>query len=231
MKKITIAIDGYSSSGKSSFAKKIAARFGYIFIDTGAMYRAATLFAMHNGFIDPDGTIHAVELAEALDGMKIGFVIDPATGASEVCLNGRNVEKEIRTLSVSDNVSGVSQIPEVREYLVALQQELGREKGIVMDGRDIGTVVFPDAELKIFMTADPEIRAMRRYKELTEKGQKVSLDEIIENIRKRDHADINRAVSPLKKAPDALILDNSRMSQQEQMAWVEEKINKLIEER
>lgn len=228
MKKIVIAIDGYSSSGKSSFAKRIASQLGYIFIDTGAMYRAVTLYAMQKGLIGKDGKVDAEAVAESLPDINIVFRYNSQHEASDIYLNGQNVEKEIRNIEVSNNVSTISQIPEVREQLVRLQQEMGAEKGVVMDGRDIGTVVFPDAELKIFMTADPEVRAMRRYKELLEKGEKVSLEEIIENIRKRDNADITRTVSPLKKAPDALTLDNSRMSVEEQWAWVNEKINKLI---
>ncbi len=222
-KKIVIAIDGTSSSGKSSFARRIAAKLGYTFIDTGAMYRAVTLYAMRKGFVAADGTIREKELIDSLSDISISF-----TPQNEICLNGENVEGAIRSIEVSGNVSAVSQIPQVREQLVRFQQQIGAGKGVVMDGRDIGTVVFPDAELKLFMTADPEVRAMRRYKELLEQGQKVSLEEVIENIRARDRADTTRTVSPLKKAPDALTLDNSRMSLDEQMAWVTEKINKLI---
>lgn len=230
MKRIVIAIDGTSSSGKSSFARKIAAKLGYIYVDTGAMYRAVTLYAMRSGFILADGTIHTAALSAALPDIEIGFKSNPETGGNDIYLNGENVEQEIRTIEVSNQVSAVSQIPAVRERLVCMQQQIGTQKGIVMDGRDIGTVVFPDAELKIFMTADPEVRAMRRYKELLDKGQKVSLEEIIENIRKRDQADMTRAVSPLKKAADALTLDNSRMSIEEQMVWVDEKVRNLTEE-
>jgi cytidylate kinase len=221
-KKIVIAIDGTSSSGKSSFARRIAAKLGYTFIDTGAMYRAVTLYAMRNGFVAPDGTIDKNGLIDALSAISIAF-----TPQNEVLLNGENVEAEIRTIGVSEHVSAVSQIPEVRAQQVHFQQHIGAPKGVVMDGRDIGTVVFPDAELKLFMTADPEVRAMRRYRELLDQGQKVSLEEVIENIRARDRADTTRAVSPLRKAPDALTLDNSRMSLDEQMAWVMEKIDKL----
>lgn len=229
MKKIVIAIDGFSSCGKSTFAKNIAAQLGYIFIDTGAMYRAVTLYAMQHGFIGRDGVVDRDAVVRSLADITIRFSYNPDRGASDIYLNGVNVEKEIRTIEVSDQVSEVSQISEVREQMVRLQQEMGREKGIVMDGRDIGTVVFPDADLKIFMTADPEVRAMRRFKELSEKGDKVSLAEILENIRKRDNSDVTRAVSPLKKAPDAHTLDNSRMSVAEQMIWVMEKINKLLQ--
>jgi len=230
MKKISIAIDGTSSSGKSSFARKIAEKLGYAYVDTGAMYRAVTLYAMRSGFIESDGTIDVPGLIVGLPDVRMEFILNPQTGSNELWLNGENVEQQIRSIEVSDQVSAVSQLPEVREQLVLLQQQMGAAKGIVMDGRDIGTVVFPQAELKIFMTADPEVRAMRRYKELLDKKQKVSLEEIMENIRKRDLADTTRAVSPLKKAPDALTLDNSRMSIEEQIAWVEEKIRHLTEE-
>ena len=219
MKKIVIAIDGTSSSGKSSFARRIAAQLGYLFIDTGAMYRAVTLYAMRRGWIAADGTVDAKRLVAGLPDISISFLPD-----NRICLNGEDVEGAIRTIEVSNRVSAVSQIPEVRTQLVHLQRNIGLKKGVVMDGRDIGTVVFPDAELKIFMTADPEVRAMRRYRELSELGEKVSLEEIVDNIRARDAADMSRAVSPLKKAPDALVLDNSRMSLDEQMAWVMEKI-------
>jgi cytidylate kinase len=229
MKKIVIAIDGTSSSGKSSFARRIAAKLGYVFIDTGAMYRAVTLYAMRRGCIAADGAIDTACLIAGLSSITIEFRPNPVSGNSDIYLNGENVEQPIRTIEVSERVSAVSQIPAVREQLVELQRLIGTEKGVVMDGRDIGTVVFPDAELKLFMTADPEVRAMRRYRELTERGEKVSLEEIVENIRKRDQADMTRAVSPLKKAPDALTLDNSRMSQEEQMVWVMEKINKLTQ--
>ena len=228
MKKIVIAIDGTSSSGKSSFARRIASQLGYVFIDTGAMYRAVTLYAMRAGLVDAHGVLDTEGIIATLPEMSIEFRHNPPTGNSDIYLNGENVENAIRSIDVSNNVSAVSQIPEVRAYLVKIQQQIGEQKGVVMDGRDIGTVVFPDAELKLFMTADPEVRAMRRYKELLDRGEKVSLEEIIENIRKRDLADTTRAVSPLKKAPDALTLDNSRMSLEEQMAWVMEKINKLI---
>ena len=228
MKKIIIAIDGYSSCGKSTFAKKIAAERGYIFIDTGAMYRAVTLYALRRGWIGSAGKADTDSLVRHLDEIRIAFRYNPQREASDLYLNGENVEQEIRTIEVSGHVSAVSQIPQVRERLVKLQQEMGREKGIVMDGRDIGTVVFPEAELKIFMTADPEVRAMRRFRELSEKGEKVSLQEITENICKRDNADVTRKISPLRKAPDALVLDNSRMSVAEQMMWVREKIDKLV---
>lgn len=228
MRKIIIAIDGYSSSGKSSFAKSIAKKYGYIFIDTGAMYRAVTFYAMQNGLIDSTGAVDTAELIKSLPQIKITFRYNPDIEASSIYLNGQKIDEQIREVTVSDNVYIISGIPEVREHLVALQREMGKEKGVVVDGRDIGTVVFPDAELKIFMTADPEIRAMRRYMELSQAGEKVSLEEITQNILKRDNADITRTVGPLKKAEDALSLDNSNLSVEQQMMWVSEKIDKLI---
>ena len=215
MKKIIIAVDGYSSGGKSTFAKAVAAKLGYIFIDTGAMYRAVTLYAMRRGIAD-----NAAALVAALPDVHIDFRFNPQTGRSDVYLNGENVEAEIRRIDVSNRVSAVSSIPEVRAKLVAMQQEMGRAKGIVMDGRDIGTVVFPDAELKIFMTADPHVRAERRYKELIAKGERVSMEEIEKNIRERDRQDETREVSPLRRAEDAVALDNSRMTVEEQMDWI-----------
>lgn len=215
MKKIIIAVDGYSSGGKSTFAKAVAAKLGYIFIDTGAMYRAVTLYAMRRGIADDPAVLVA-----ALPDVHIDFRFNPQTGRSDVYLNGENVEAEIRRIDVSNRVSAVSSIPEVRAKLVAMQQEMGRAKGIVMDGRDIGTVVFPDAELKIFMTADPHVRAERRYKELIAKGERVSMEEIEKNIRERDRQDETREVSPLRRAEDAVVLDNSRMTVEEQMDWI-----------
>lgn len=227
-KKITIAIDGFSSGGKSTFAREIAARLGYVFVDTGAMYRAVTLFAMENGMVR-GGELDKESLLRALDRIDISFRFDPGRGASDIYLDGRNVEGEIRTVAVSDLVSSVSSIPEVRAKLVKIQQDMGRDKGIVMDGRDIGTVVFPGAELKIFLTADPAIRARRRYDELKAKGQKVSLEEIERNIRERDEADQRRAVSPLRKADDAIVLDNSYMTLARQMDWVMKKVAEICD--
>lgn len=215
MKKIIIAIDGYSSCGKSTFAKAIAARLGYIFIDTGAMYRAVTLAVQRLGI---SGDTEAI--VRALPSVEVGFRFNPSLGRSEVYLGGENVDAEIRLSGVSGAVSGVSQIPQVRAKLVAMQQAMGASKGVVMDGRDIGTVVFPDAELKIFMTADAHIRAVRRYDELRAKGEDVELSEIETNIRERDTADENRSESPLRRAADALLLDNSHMSVDQQMEWV-----------
>ena len=217
-KKIIIAVDGFSSCGKSTFAKAIAARLGYIFIDTGAMYRAVTLFALEQGAIR-SGIVHEDEVAALLDRIAITFRFNPERGASDIYVNGDLVEGKIRTIEVSNCVSRVSAIPAVRKKLVAMQQEMGRRRGVVMDGRDIGTVVFPDAELKLFMTADPAVRARRRYDELTAKGQQVTLEEIERNVRERDKADMSRAISPLRQADDAIVLDNSRMTVDEQMEW------------
>ena len=216
--RIIIAIDGFSSCGKSTFAKAIAARLGYIFIDTGAMYRAVTLYALEHGAIR-SGIVDEEAVEALLDQISITFRFNPERGASDIYVNGDRVEGKIRTIEVSNCVSRVSAIPAVRRKLVAMQQEMGRRRGVVMDGRDIGTVVFPDAELKIFMTADPAVRAQRRYDELRAKGDCVSLEEIERNVRERDKADMGRAISPLRQAPDAVVLDNSRMSVEQQMAW------------
>ncbi|MBO7235472.1 MAG: (d)CMP kinase [Alistipes sp.] len=226
-KRIIIAIDGHSSCGKSTFAKAIAARLGYIFIDTGAMYRAVTLYALENGAIE--GCIANEQLIESMLGdINIDFRFNPERGASDIYVNGDMVEGKIRTIEVSNCVSAVSSIGAVRSKLVAMQQEMGRKGGVVMDGRDIGTVVFPDAELKIYMTADAMVRAERRYKELTAKGDKVSLEEIYENVVSRDKADMTRAISPLRKADDAIVLDNSHMSVEEQMAWFDREYQRVV---
>ena len=216
--KIIIAIDGFSSCGKSTFAKAIAARLGYIFIDTGAMYRAVTLYALDHGAIR-SGIVDEEAVVRLLGEISITFRFNPERGASDIYVNGDLAEGRIRTIEVSNCVSRVSAIPEVRSKLVAMQQEMGRRRGGVMDGRDIGTVVFPDAELKIFMTADPAVRARRRYDELRARGDEVSLEEIERNVRERDRADMSRAVSPLRQAEDAIVLDNSHMSVGEQMEW------------
>lgn len=216
--KIIIAVDGFSSCGKSTFAKAIAARLGYIFIDTGAMYRAVTLFALEQGAIR-SGIVHEDEVAALLDRIAITFRFNPERGASDIYVNGDLAEGKIRTIEVSNCVSRVSAIPEVRAKLVAMQQEMGRRKGVVMDGRDIGTVVFPDAEMKLFMTADPKVRARRRYDELRAKGDEVTLEEIERNVVERDKADMSRRVSPLRQAEDAIVLDNSHMTVDEQMEW------------
>ena len=216
--KIIIAIDGFSSCGKSTFAKAIARELGYIFIDTGAMYRAVTLYALEHGAIR-SGIVDEDAVVRLLDQIAITFRFNPERGASDIYINGDLVEGKIRTIEVSNCVSRVSTIAAVRRKLVAMQQEMGRRRGVVMDGRDIGTVVFPDAELKIFMTADPRVRACRRYDELRAKGDQVSLEEIERNVRERDKADMGRAISPLRQAEDAIVLDNSCMTVGEQMAW------------
>ncbi len=225
-KKIIIAVDGFSSCGKSTFAKAIAARLGYIFIDTGAMYRAVTLYALDHGAIR-SGVVDEEAVVGLLKDIEITFRFNPERGASDIYVNGDLAEGRIRTIEVSNCVSRVSSIREVREKLVAMQQRMGRDRGVVMDGRDIGTVVFPDAELKLFMTADPKVRAERRYAELRAKGDRVSMEEVLENVVSRDQADMNRAISPLRQAPDAVVLDNSRMSVDEQMAWFMERYEKM----
>ena len=226
-KKIIIAIDGFSSCGKSTFAKAIAAKLGYIFIDTGAMYRAVTLYALEQGAI-VDGQVNESMLVELLPKVNISFVFNPERGASDIYVNGEFAEDRIRSIEVSNCVSKVSQILQVREKLVAMQQQMGQSRGVVMDGRDIGTVVFPDAELKLFMTADARVRAERRYAELKAKGDTVSFDEVLENVISRDEADVNRAISPLRRADDAVELDNSYMSVEEQMAWFMERYEKIV---
>lgn len=224
--KIIIAVDGFSSCGKSTFAKAIAARLGYIFIDTGAMYRAVTLYALEHGAIR-SGIVDEEAVVRLLGQISITFRFNPQRGASDIYVNGDLAEGKIRTIEVSNCVSRVSAIPEVRQKLVAMQQEMGRRRGVVIDGRDIGTVVFPDAELKIFMTADPAVRARRRYDELKAKGDTVSLEEIERNVRERDKADMSRAISPLRQAPDAVVLDNSHMTVEEQMAWFMERFEEV----
>lgn len=226
MKDIIVAIDGYSSSGKSTMAKELARTVGYAYIDSGAMYRAVTLYALTHGAIR-SGIVREEEVVALLDSVDISFRFNPERGASDIYVNGDLVEGRIRTIEVSNCVSRVSAIPAVRAKLVAMQQEMGRRRGVVMDGRDIGTVVFPDAELKIFMTADPAVRARRRYDELTAKGQQVSYEEIERNIRDRDYQDEHRAIAPLRKAADAVVLDNSRMTVAEQMTWVMERVAAL----
>ncbi len=226
-RRIIIAIDGHSSCGKSTFAKAIAARLGYIFIDTGAMYRAVTLYALEHGAIN-SGIVDEQAVVAMLKDITIDFRFNPERGASDIYVNGDIVEGKIRTIEVSNCVSAVSSIAEVRAMLVDMQQQMGVRRGVVMDGRDIGTVVFPEAELKIYMTADPMVRAQRRYKELTEKGDNVTLEEIYENVVSRDKADMTRAISPLRKADDAIVLDNSNMSVEEQMQWFDEEYRRVI---
>ncbi len=233
-KKIVIAVDGFSSCGKSSFAKLIAQRLGYLYIDSGAMYRAVTLGFIQTGLIE-NGAVKRDNLLENIKKLEVGFSFNPNTKKHETTLNRIVVEEQIRTIGVASLVSVVAAISEVRERMVELQRKLGVDKGIVMDGRDIGTVVFPNAELKIFMTADPKIRAERRLKELVEKDQVVNFDEILANIEERDHLDQTRDISPLRKAEDAIILDNSYMTIDEQMIWVEslvvEKTNEATSEK
>ena len=226
MKKIIIAIDGYSSCGKSTMAKALARNIGYIYFDSGAMYRAVTLYALENGAIR-SGLVDEEAVVRLLGDISITFRFNPQRGASDIYVNGDLVEGKIRTIEVSNCVSPVSAIAEVREKLVAMQQEMGRKRGVVMDGRDIGTVVFPDAELKIFMTADPKVRAERRYAELTAKGDKVSFDEILDNVVSRDKADMSRAISPLQQAEDAIVLDNSYMTVAEQMEWFDKEFARV----
>ena len=226
-RKIVIAIDGFSSCGKSTFAKALAARLGYIFIDTGAMYRAVTLYSLEHGAV-VDGEVQQDKVVELLPQIEISFRFNAERGASDIYVNGVEVEQKIRSIEVSNLVSKISSIAQVREKLVAMQQRMGQERGVVMDGRDIGTVVFPDAELKIYMTADPAVRAQRRYDELTAKGDDVTLEEILENVISRDHADMNREISPLRQAEDAIVLDNSHMSVEEQMAWFMERYEAVI---
>ena len=222
MKKITIAIDGFSSCGKSTMAKDLAREVGYIYIDSGAMYRAVTLYCLENNLFTTDG-IDTARLEALMSDIRISFQLNPGTGRPMTYLNGANVEDRIRTMEVSTRVSPVAALPFVREALVKLQQEMGKEKGIVMDGRDIGTAVFPDAELKIFVTASAEIRAQRRYDELKAKGEDASFEEILANVKERDYIDQNREVSPLRKADDALLLDNSNLTIEEQKQWLKER--------
>lgn len=222
-KKIVIAIDGHSSCGKSTMAKQLAQELGYIYIDSGAMYRVVTLVALRKGLIR-NGKPNTDAVIKSLSDINISFKWDEKTGKNTTFLNGENVEEEIRQLEVSNNVSPISTIAEVRAEMVKQQRKNGINKGIVMDGRDIGTVVFPDAELKIFMTASPQIRAQRRYLEIKEKGQNVNFDEILKNVEGRDKIDSTRKVSPLKKADDALVLDNSNLTRREQLDWALEKV-------
>ena len=223
MKKITIAIDGYSSCGKSTMAKALAKKIGYVYVDTGAMYRSVTLFALRNGLFNADGSVKADDLKEMLPQVNVSFKLNATTGLPETYLNGEMVERDIRGMEVSSHVSPIAAIPFVREALVAQQKAMGNEKGVVMDGRDIGTVVFPDAELKIFVTASPEVRAKRRYDELQAKGQPADYDDILKNVQQRDYIDTHREVSPLRQAEDAIVLDNSHMTIEEQDAWLIDK--------
>ena len=223
-KKITIAIDGFSSTGKSTVAKQLAKHLGYVYVDTGAMYRAVTFFAMQNGYITTD-FFDKQTLINSLPSIKLHFEFNPALGFAEMYLNDINIETEIRTLEVSNFVSLVAEVSEVRAKLVEQQQEMGKGKGIVMDGRDIGTVVFPNAELKVFMTASSETRAQRRFEELKEKGQTVSFEEVLKNVEQRDYIDTHRDDSPLVKANDAIEIDNSYLTREEQFHAVLEMVD------
>ena len=230
MKKITIAIDGFSSCGKSTMAKDLAKEIGYIYVDTGAMYRSVTLYALRHNLFNADGTIRERELKEQMKDINISFQLNKTTGRPDTYLNGENVENDIRTMEVSSHVSPIATLAFVREALVAQQQRMGAEKGIVMDGRDIGTVVFPKAELKIFVTASAEVRAQRRYDELKAKGMDADYADILKNVEERDYIDSHRATSPLRKADDAIELDNSNLTIAEQKKWLYEQYRKAAEE-
>lgn len=223
MKKIIIAIDGFSSCGKSTMAKDLAREIGYVYVDTGAMYRAVTLYALRNNLFNSDNTVKVDELEQQMKNITISFKFNPETGRPDTYLNGELVEKEIRSLEVSSHVSPIAAVPFVRTAMVAQQQRMGESKGIVMDGRDIGTTVFPQAELKIFVTASAEVRAQRRYDELQAKGMPADYADILKNVEERDYIDSHREVSPLCKADDAIELDNSHMTIPEQKAWLMEK--------
>ena len=227
-KKIIIAIDGYSSTGKSTMAKRLAQEIGYRYIDSGAMYRAVTLFALRNGLVGTDHHIETEKLINRLSEIKIGFIIEG--NQQKTYLNGEDVELEIRSMTISDNVSPIAAIPRVRQFLTRIQQEMGKEKGIVMDGRDIGTTVFPHAEMKLFVTATPETRAKRRFKELKEKGVNVSIEEVTANILERDRIDETREESPLRKATDAIMIDNSLLTPDQQHRHVLNLFNKIVGE-
>ena len=223
MKKITIAIDGHSSCGKSTMAKDLAREVGYVYVDTGAMYRSVTLYALRKGLFNDDGSVREAELQAEMPNIRISFKFNAETGRPDTYLNDECVEQEIRSLEVSNHVSPVAAIAFVRTAMVAQQQQMGKDKGVVMDGRDIGTVVFPDAELKIFVTASAQVRAQRRYDELQAKGMPADFDDILKNVEERDYIDSHREESPLRKAEDAILLDNSEMSIAEQKQWLLER--------
>ena len=227
MKKITIAIDGHSSCGKSTMAKDLAREVGYVYVDTGAMYRSVTLFALRNGLFTDDN-INEEELRRRMPEIHISFKFNPETGRPDTYLNGELVEKDIRTMEVSNKVSPIATLGFVREAMVAQQQQMGKDKGVVMDGRDIGTTVFPDAELKVFVTASAEVRAQRRYDELKAKGMDADFDDILKNVQERDYIDSHREVSPLRKADDAIELDNSHMTIPEQKQWLLDRFNEAV---
>lgn len=228
MKRITIAIDGHSSCGKSTMAKQLAKDLGYIYVDTGAMYRAVTLFSMQHGYISDNRSIDEDRLHKALQSIDIAFVFRKEYKRPVVHLNGKCVEEEIRSIEVSRNVSLIAALPFVRTAMVEKQREMGKAKGVVMDGRDIGTTVFPDAELKIFVTASAEVRAQRRYDELVERSMPADYDEILANVKERDYIDSHREVSPLRMADDAVLLDNSDMTRDEQQQWLMHKVDEIL---
>lgn len=230
MKKIVIAIDGYSSCGKSTMAKNLARRLGYVYVDTGAMYRAVTLYALRHQLFKADGEVDAASLQRAMPDIRISFQFNAQTGKPDTYLNDELVEQEIRTMQVSEKVSKIAALPFVRTALVALQQRMGGDKGIVMDGRDIGTVVFPHAELKVFVTASAEVRAQRRYDELQLKGMPTRYDDILKNVQERDYIDSHREVSPLRKADDAIELDNSNLTIDEQQQWLLQQVDKVLQQ-
>ena len=230
MKKITIAIDGFSSCGKSTMAKDLAKKLGYVYVDTGAMYRAVTLYAMRNRLFNADGSVKTADLERQMNKINITFKLNKTAERPNTYLNNELVENDIRTLEVSNHVSQIAAVPFVREAMVAQQQRMGKDKGVVMDGRDIGTTVFPEAELKVFVTASAEVRAQRRYDELKEKGMPADFNDILKNVQERDYIDSHREVSPLRKAPDAIELDNSHMTIAEQSAWLMEQVKQKIEE-
>jgi len=228
MQNITIAIDGFSSTGKSTIAKQLANKLSYVYVDTGAMYRAVTLYAMQNDYVSPE-SFNREEFVKQLEHITLDFKFNPSLGFAEMYLNGVNVEKEIRTLEVSSLVSTISAVPEVRLQLVKQQQDMGKGKGVVMDGRDIGTVVFPQAELKLFMTASAKIRAQRRYDELINRGDVVNFDDVLHNVEERDYMDSNREDSPLVRAEDAIEIDNSNLSLEEQFTKIMHLVNVVLE--
>lgn len=230
MKKIVIAIDGYSSCGKSTMAKNLARQLGYVYVDTGAMYRAVTLYALRHQLFKADGEVDAASLQRAMPDIRISFQFNKQTGKPDTYLNDELVEHDIRTMQVSERVSKIAALPFVRTALVAQQQRMGKDKGIVMDGRDIGTVVFPHAELKIFVTASAEVRAQRRYDELQQKGMPARYDDILKNVQERDYIDSHREVSPLRKADDAIELDNSNLTIDEQQQWLLQQVNKVLQQ-
>ncbi len=230
MKKITIAIDGHSSCGKSTMAKDLAREVGYVYVDTGAMYRSVTLYALRKKLFNEDGSVKTQELKQLMPNIQISFKFNAETGRPDTYLNGECVEHEIRNLEVSNHVSPIAAVDFVRKAMVAQQQQMGKDKGVVMDGRDIGTTVFPDAELKIFVTASAQVRAQRRYDELQAKGMPADFDDILKNVQERDYIDSHREVSPLRKADDAIELDNSLMTIPEQKQWLMDRFKEKTEQ-